>query len=236
MVLIQTHNGKIHADETIAVALLSTYYSKQLPEEISRGAVIPSLNYIWNEQTGHRFGKSVAKLFMAVNGLPAENYLNLENECKDSRLLKLNLYPISFRNTDNDLWQKYSIKKLTGLESKEAYRIWCFLNRFPAIAKEVKKYSPKVIIGVGVGYIEDFYSCFAGPREAEYINVGQVQSESNKGSATRTYYWSIINDGQTLLAVIPFFSSPNGLNSDELLNKMGDEICKMQKHLAVKIT
>ena len=28
MVLIQTHNGKIHADETIAVALLSTYYSK----------------------------------------------------------------------------------------------------------------------------------------------------------------------------------------------------------------
>lgn len=28
MVLIQTHNGKIHADETIAIALLSNYYSK----------------------------------------------------------------------------------------------------------------------------------------------------------------------------------------------------------------
>ncbi len=215
---------------------VSLYYSKELPEEISNGEVTPSKKYIWEEHITYPFGISVAKLFMAVNGLCVKNYLKLETECKDTRLFKMNLYPIAFRSTGYDLWQKYSIGELTGLESKDAYRAWCFVNRFPAIAEEVRKYRPKVIIGVGVGYLVDFFTCFAGPGGADSIHVGQVHSKSGNATAPRTYYWSKINDGQTLLSVVPFFSSQYGLNSNELLQQVGKKIYELQNSLAVKNT
>ncbi len=173
---------------------------------------------------------------MAVNGLPVENYGKLESECKDTRLFKLNLYPIAFRSTSYNLWQKYSIGELTGLESKDVYRVWCFVNRFPAIADKVKIYKPKMIIGVGVGYLTDFFACFAGPRGSDSIHIKQVQSKSSNAAVARTYYWSKINDGQTLLAVIPFFSSQYGLNSNELLQEVGNELFGLQKSLEVKAT
>lgn len=215
---------------------VSQYYSTELPEEISKGAFTPSKSYLWKEGIKYPFGKSVAKLFMAINGLSVENYLELESKCKDTRLFKLNLYPVAFRSTSYDLWQKYSIGNLTGLESKDVYRTWCFINRFPAIADEVKKYKPKIILGVGVGYLTDFFTCFAGPRGSDSINVKQIQSKSSNGTVARTYYWSKINDGQTLLAVIPFFSSQYGLNSNDLLQEIGNDLFSLQKSLEVKVT
>jgi len=205
---------------------VSSYYFTELPNEISKGKFTPSKNYVWREEITYPFGISAAKLFMAVNG-HSENYLRLETVCEDTRLFKLNLYPIAFRSTDYDLWQKYKIAELTGIESKEVYRAWCFVNRFPAIAEEVRKYSPKIIIGLGISYLVDFFTCFAGPGGSDNIHTGNVQSKS----ASRTYYWSKINDGKTLLVVVPFFSSPHGLNSDEILQQVGKEIFGLRHSL-----
>lgn len=210
---------------------VAEYYSDELPDEISRGKYSPKKKFVWSEHLAYPFGISAAKLFMALNGYSVKDYSELASKYKDLNLFKLNLYPIAFRYTGYDLWEKYSISKYTGLDSKDVYRAWCFINRFPAISEEVRKYSPKIIIGVGISYLVDFFTCFAAPYGTENIYTRIIQAKSANDSASRTYYWSRINEGKTILAVVPFFSSRYGLNSNELLQQVGNEIFELRKSI-----
>ena len=81
-----------------------------------------------------------------------------------------------------------------------------------------KSPSPKLIIGTGISYLTDFFACYAGAINIDsVINVGKLKSKERK------YYWAKLKNGTTLV-VIPFFSSQSGLNSDELLQEMGEKI------------
>ncbi|HDR14974.1 MAG TPA: hypothetical protein ENN79_05715, partial [Desulfobacteraceae bacterium] len=191
---------------------VSSYYSMNLPDEIAKGRYEPRGDYLWQEHLTYPFGRSVAKLFMALNGLGVENYNRIAEMDIDSKIFKLNLYPIAFRHAGDKLWAKYHIGDLTGLDSKEVYRTWCFLNRFPFIAETVKRHNPKLIIGIGVTYLTDFFACFAGTGGSGNIHIGELQPDFKNKQNHRRYYWSKINSGRTLLAVIPFFSSQYGLN------------------------
>ena len=152
-----------------------------------------------------------------------KKYEEVANDCKDSEIFKMNLYPIAFPNTDDGLWDKYGLTKITGLPSKEIYRTWCFLHRFPAINKQVTNYSPKYIIATGISYLTDFVVCFSGEKSDEMIHKEEIKPQSEANKSTRNFYWRRLNQ-KTILVVTPFFGGPNGMNSDYLLQQLGERI------------
>lgn len=195
------------------------YYEEELPQEIAKGAYTPKDNYNWKESLTYTYGRNLAKLYTAVNGGKVEDY-RLVEKMSGQELFKLNLYPIAFNSTDDNLWRKNGLVDLTGFEEKNLYKTWCFLHRFPAIAKKVSEEKPKCIICTGTSYLTDFFVCFAGySRTTLEIKVAEIDGDSVK----RKLYWSKLND-KTVLVVIPFFSGSNGLNSNDLLQKAGNII------------
>ena len=141
----------------------------------------------------------------------------------------MNLYPIAFRHTGFELWDTFKMEKLTGFKDKELYRIWCFFNRLPWYAKLAATEKPELIICTGVSYLTDFVACFAGNEGLETpLQTGTIQPASANNKKERRYYWGRLKTG-TILAVIPFFSGSNGLNSYHLLGEMGKELQKIVK-------
>lgn len=202
------------------------YYS-ELPDHINEGEHIPAGRYDWKDSLTYTYGRNVAKLVSVIKGKNVEEYQEYANNAKGNELFRLNLYPIAFRNTDESLWKHYRLDKITGFEEKELFRTWCFLNRFPAIAKIVaEQKKPKIIIGTGVSYLTDFFSCFAGKNGIKtHIHTAKIPSDSSKPSNQyqRRYYWAHMDNGSTLY-VIPFFSGQYGLNSNYLIQQMGEII------------
>jgi hypothetical protein len=205
------------------------YYQQELREEIAAGPYQPAKRYDWAEHCKYRYGISVAKLYAAYRGLDVESYYEHIKSFSDTELFRLNLYPVSFRNTDYGLWHRYELDKVTGFDDKELYRIWCFLYRFPAFAERVKEFRPKLIIGTGVSYVTDFFACFAGNNGiASQIKVGDLRPQSESNKTPRRYYWCQLATGTTL-AIIPFFSGSYGLNSNHLLQQMGNILGQITK-------
>lgn len=200
------------------------YYQVDLVAAIAKGAHIPGSEYDWHDQQRNRYGQSVAKLYAAYRGHRVVEYQKHLDSFGKADLLKLNLYPIAFRHTGDQLWKKYKLDKVTGFKDKELYRIWCFFNRFPEFVDLANEYAPKLIIGTGVSYVIDFFACFAGNRNlSSRIEVGEIKPQSLANKKNRKYYWSKLENG-TILAVIPFFSGSNGLNSNYLLEQMGTRL------------
>ncbi len=210
------------------------YYS-DLPNHISKGSYTPAGSYDWKDSLTYTYGRNVAKLISVIEGRNIEEYREYANNATGNELFKMNLYPIAFRSTDDTLWKKYSLDKITGFEEKELFRTWCFLNRFPAIAKIVSQQEkPKIIIGTGISYLVDFFSCFAGQIGINTpIFTAKINSDSSQSSNRhqRSYYWANLDNGSTLF-VIPFFSGQYGLNSNYLIQQMGEIIRK--KYLEIK--
>lgn len=210
-------------------------YYLALPNHISKGSYTPSGSYDWKDSLTYPYGRNVAKLISAIQGKNVEGYREYANNASGNELFKMNLYPIAFRNTDETLWKKYSLDKVTGFEEKELFRTWCFLNRFPAIAEVVaKQEKPKIIIGTGISYLVDFFSCFSGKIGIKTpIHTAKITSDSSQSSNRyqRRYYWAQLDNGSALF-VIPFFSGQYGLNSNYLIQQMGEIIRK--KYLEIK--
>ena len=197
-------------------------YYQELPEEISKGEYVPPIKYDWKEQLRHRFGMSLAKLFSAIHGHDVSNYRNYAEGLPGNELFKLNLYPIAFERTDRSLWRKYKLNEITGFEEKELFKAWCFINRFPAMSKRVQTYKPKIIIGTGVSYLVDFFTCYASGQELkDVIHIDSI--------GDRNMYWAKIADN-THLFVVPFFSGSFGLNSDALLQQFGARIKEISNY------
>lgn len=200
------------------------YYQKHLPAEIAAGEYTPENKYDWKKHQKYNFGKNVAKLYAAYQGHDVNEYDKYLGEFDDQSLFKLNLYPIAFRHTGNDLWREHGLQKATGFQDKELYRIWCFFNRFPKYVDLAKKHQPKLIIGLGVSYLIDFFACFAGNRGiASQITIETIEPQAKTNSSTRTFYWAKVGP-ETTLAVVPFFSGSNGLNSYYLLGETGKRL------------
>lgn len=197
----------------------SNYYKNELPAEIAKGEYKPDLQeYPWKHSFTYPYGKSLAKLYCAIKGYDVKNYQEIAHK-KNNELFKTNLYPIAFNSIDPSLWKYYKIDELTGFAEKNLFKTWCFLHRFPAIAKLAREKSPKLIIGTGVSYLTDFFACYAGNTNINTtINIGKLTRTKD-----RSYYWAKLSNG-TILVVIPFFSSQFGLNSDYLLQEMGEKI------------
>lgn len=201
------------------------YYKTTLVQEIKKGKYKPEGSYNWKDTLTYPYGRNVAKLYSAIIGDNVTNYRNVAEKCNGNEIFKMNLYPIAFNNTDDQLWKKYGLNELTGFEEKNLFKTWCFVNRFPEIVRLVNEYKPHLIIGTGISYLTDFFVCFAGDASKNtIINFGEVvlQTQEDK-HIKRTYYWAKLNNGTTLV-VIPFFSGAYGLNSNELIQEIGSKI------------
>lgn len=208
----------------IAIEDEDEYYKVKLLEEMRIGEYTPKEIYNHEEHLGYQFGVKMAKLYSVVKGYEIEKYKEIAKEMEDD-VFKVNLYPISFNNDSNELWEKYGLSEITGLESKLIYRTWCFLHRFPWISKQVEVSKPKVIICTGVSYLTDFVVCFAGKEGVENIHKISIKPQSEKNGRVRYMYWAKLNnDSNTILIVLPFFGGVNGLNSDYLIQEYGKKI------------
>lgn len=209
----------------------SAYYKEQLPREIETGEIDHATDkYNWEEHITYRYGISVAKLYAAINGQKVNDYKKLINEkvWNGSELFKLNLYPIAFDSTNSELWKKNGLKEITGFDEKHLFQTWCMHNRFPKFSERRKELKPKLIICTGIGYLRDFFLCFGGDKSnADRIEYDEFMpsSETNR-KHPRRYYWVKL-DEDTTLVVIPFFSGSYGLNSNYLLQEMGERISKI---------
>lgn len=204
------------------------YYSGGLQEEIQKGPHHPEeTNFDWTISLRYPYYQSMAKLLCAYKGQSVGVYKHVENHCAGTEVFKANLYPIAFRNTNDELWKKNGLNTTTGFEIKHLYQIWCFFNRFPDFAQRVEDHKPKLIIGTGISFLIDFFACFGGYIANKHSHIKTDVLENNKASGTnnsiRRYYWGKLNE-KTTLVVIPFFSGRYGLNSDALRQEMGDRI------------
>lgn len=210
------------------------YYRRQLREEIESGKVdTEESRFDWPESITYPYGRSFAKLYAAIDGEDVRDYKELVSDRWDgSELFKLNLYPIAFDSTDETLWRKYELDSITGFDEKHLFQTWCFLNRFPAFSRLRSDKKPKLIICTGVSYLRDFFMCFFGSNQdcGDLIKYGEIEPASENNNKKRRYYWVTIN--QTTLVVIPFFSGSYGLNSNHLLQQMGNRIRELRQHRA----
>ncbi len=202
------------------------YYKNELPEEIKKGAIeLDSEKFNWKDSINYTYGRSFAKLYTTITNGKVEDYANVKNLTGDE-LFKLNLYPIAFNSTNHNLWEYNKLNKVTGFKSKYLFNTWCFFNRSQFYVEIRKYHNPKLIICTGVNYLRDFLMFFGG-NNIDKLKTKTIKAKSKANTYNRTYYYVKIE--KTLLVVIPFFSGRYGLNSNYLLQKMGEEIAKLLK-------
>jgi len=68
---------------------------------------------------------------------------------------------------------------------------------------------------------------FGGSDRIDRLNTGVIKPSSEANSYDRAYYWVKL-DNETTLVVIPFFSGRYGLNSNHLLQEMGERIAELR--------
>jgi len=207
---------------------LRNYYENKLPQEFVSSNDPYAKQYHIGEQTGYQFGRTLAKLYAAINGHDVADYQRIGDSCTGSEIFKLNLYPIGFPSTADHFWKDHNLASLTGLSTKGLYRTWCSLHRFPFFVEQVRKYKPKLIIGAGITYLTEFALAFGGQKGIESFGHTKVLPESGKNGKARDLYWGRIGD-YTTLVVTPFFGNPHNLNSDYLIGEFARQINRLIK-------
>lgn len=104
------------------------------------------------------------KLLSSINGGVVSDYKKFAKEAKPfvsgrKGYFKMNLYPISFKDTDHAWWEN-DFSVITGFKSKTEYLRWCTKKRFPIVRNWASKFKPKLIICLEKTYANDFSSAF----------------------------------------------------------------------------
>lgn len=173
-----------------------------------------------SENEAYIFNLQTIKLLTAMQGGHVSEYkkMLLQNRPfvrQSCGYFKLNLFPISFKDTGHQRWQS-DFSDYTGFLNKGEYLAWCRLQRFVRMREWVLTYKPKVIVCFGKTLIEDFSKAFADDGSI-FIKEKILSREL---SWTRT-----VDD--VLIAICPFPVNRYGLNSHALLQAFGDRIRKL---------
>jgi hypothetical protein len=125
---------------------------------------------------------------------------------------KGNIYPYACNNVGE--WSSDTADEVGC--SKEMYRQWCNEHRIPAIHSWVKKYQPRVFIGVGASYSTSFSRAVFG-RE---VNLKEIQIPGK--SQVKTIFSHMENGCR--LVVMPHFSGHYGMNCNKSIQGAGQYI------------
>ena len=135
----------------------------------------------------------------------------------DDNCYSLNLFPLSFVNTDSNNW-RYDHYLKTGIRTKIEYIVWCIQNRFPFLNSFMKTFNPKIIICSGTSYKKEFLLAFSDNVNDIYNELPSVQLTKKK-----KIEWIFVNNNKTLLVITPFLGQ-GGLMSDKSLFDLSDFI------------
>ena len=180
-------------------------------------------NLSWFPNTS--FDIKAVKLYAALMSEEPKHYKEVASRNRvfghNSNSFKLNLYPIAFgHDDDEDAWKEWQFK-VTGFASKTMYRAWCQDHRFAKLTAMTRQFAPRLIIGAGRGrHLRDFIMAFNGV-DALFRSLENMTEERIQNKLLNR---CLINDGKTLLVVVPFLGGPHGLSSDDLLSAFGARI------------
>jgi hypothetical protein len=173
----------------------------------------------------YTYNLKAIKLFRAIKGRGSESPAEFlaSERCfeRDGGYFKLNLFPISFKNTAPSRWPASGFAAVTGLPNRFAYEQWCQQQRFPRLRAWMVQGKPRLIIGTGITHAADFLKAFG---EAGSNPV--VHHYSAGGRRLRISHF-LTNAGATLVAVIPFLGNRNGLNSNASIEATGRELAEL---------
>lgn len=125
---------------------------------------------------------------------------------------KGNLYPYPCPKESS--WSKKAATE-TGFRTKKEYIDWCYENRLPVMHSWVKEHEPELIIGVGIGQRWAF-------AKTVFDNDSVLKEHKIMSDHKQRLFWHM--DDDRLLVVIPHFSGPYGLNSNDIIRKTAEFI------------
>ena len=197
------------------------YYEYELPKEVAAGEVELNTDYDFFAEgsLGYPFNLAFAKMYAAIQKDKVANY-NIRRE----PILKLNLSPIAFRQDCHSLWND-DLVTATGFFTKADF-MNC-INKGHRFSEIRKKYKPRLIVCIGNGRRESFSKGFFGDNKIQLERETLMPEKENKNQNNRYIYYAK-HEG-TLLVVTPFSTSPNGLNSDYLLQQAGNKIMELMQ-------
>lgn len=175
----------------------------------------------WEENISYRFNWQVMKLFSAINGGKVEDYKKYAKTIKpfvkgSEGFFKLNLYPIGFKDTDQNRW-KAEFSNITGFATKNDYISWCKTKRFPKMRRWASTWKPELIICLGKTYKDDFTIAF-------YDKSNSFEDELIDGQEIS---WGMNNDG-ALVVILPFMVNRYGLTKNTSIQKVGERISQLK--------
>lgn len=195
---------------------------EELKRQMHDTVEVPPSGYdSWETNLSYIFNWQVMKLLAAMNGLQVSEYKRFaEKEAPFTEgtkgYFKMNLYPISFRNTSPQLWQD-GFSEITGFTSKNEYISWANQYRLPEICKWAKDYGPGIVICLGKNYRFEFGTAFD-------VSTDQWNREEIDG---KEISWAINSNG-TLVVVLPFMVNRNGLVLNASIQKVGERIAQIR--------
>lgn len=158
------------------------------------------------------YNRNAFKLLCAMDGGAPENYLEFAKRVRPfergSRgYFKGNLFPIPVNKLIT--WDEEA-RRDTGFESKAEYQSWVRKVRLPLLSSKVEQHRPRVLIGTGIGSLEDF-------RNVARATEVQEHTFTVNGHKKRMF---VATDGLVPLVVLPHISGSHwGLNSNESIAK-----------------
>lgn len=131
---------------------------------------------------------------------------------KDSKTLKLNLFPVAQRRVDAKHWEPFAA--ITGLNTKREYWKWCVEKRFPGFREMVRTGSPSLIICTGHSYAREYLQAFGNA----CLDPSMPTRSTVVCSGTRNHPAYFYRGEVTSVFVVPFFGVPffGGLEKMEL--------------------
>lgn len=168
---------------------------------------------------GIEHGGSIADMASAPHAQPDltayRAHMESELYAEDGDSFKLNLFPLPSPSVTSSAWGA-AYRSHGRLGNKAAYYEHCRKVRCPTLRELRHRYRPRVIVGTGKTFRDDFAAAFGFEGEPRQIDI------SSPNGATRTL--SRYSDQGTLLYVTPFFGGRYGLNSNALLVELARTI------------
>ena len=196
--------------------------TEEIKHEFERKITCPPEGYCSEDgNLASPYDRNVLKIITAMCGNNVKNYKYV-NSCikpfvkEQEGFFKMNLFPIAFRNTNEDQWNK-CFEIATGFSTKEKYKDWCRRERFAVIKNLVDICRPKLIICFGKENSEDFKKAFFGDSEIIYCENDEINSNIK-------LQWYM--DNYTIAVICPF---PSFWFKNILLQSIGDRISNVIK-------
>ncbi len=126
---------------------------------------------------------------------------------------KGNLFPEPFNNVHQ--WDDKA-RELTGFDTKGEYQVWMRTSRFAVIRTWIERCRPRVVIGTGLTFLNDFLAITNTSTAPEVFHF-----EVN-GHPKRMF---VTTSGTVPVAVVPHLSGgPHGLNSNRAIQLAAERI------------